>query len=351
MKQARIVLLVIILGGLGLVPNPLFDPWPSSFVGARGTDELGTEVLRCVAFSPYVSGYNPDLGPHPPPSLIDTLLDVVVTQTGFRCIMTYGMLNGLDYTFEAAKNKGIKVIAIIWLDTDDATNNASIALGIQKAKQYPDTIIRLSCGSEVRVRHGAATAEPIIRNCINQLRAASVSQPITSIDTWWGWCNETSPCQQWNLVNDVDWIGINIFPWWENKYSGLFTCTPAAKAADFHIARIQDVIARYPQEEVVLTEFGWPAGPDGYRETNRFTGERCGVANEANQRLVVKETLAKLDQSGLSGTVFAAFREKWKETKEGPVGSFWGICNGASPYTCKFPYGFREWLYLPFIRK
>ena len=191
------------------------------------------EPLRCAAFSPYVDGYNPNSGPHPPPALIDALLEAQVQRLGFRCIMTYGMLNGLDYTFAAAQSRGVKVIAIIWLDSDPAVNAASIAAGILNAKLYPDTILRLACGSEVRTRHGAAVAEPIIRDCISQVKAAGVAQPVTSIDTWWGWCDEAWPCQTWRLAADVDWIGANIFPWWENKYSGLFPCTPAQKAADF----------------------------------------------------------------------------------------------------------------------
>ena len=157
------------------------------------SDAVGT--LRCVAFSPYVSGYDPNTGPHPPPELIDTLLEGVVQRLGFRCILTYGMLNGLDHTFAAAQTLGIKVIAIIWLDSDPAVNTASIAAGIAAAQHYPETIVRLSCGSEVRTRLGFAAAEPIIRDCITRVRDAGVAQPLTSIDTWWNWCNETWPCQ------------------------------------------------------------------------------------------------------------------------------------------------------------
>lgn len=334
----RITALIVILGGLSAGLFVLgADLLPASVLRASAASTV-TEPLRCIAFSSYVDGYNPNTGPHPPPSLIDALLDVVVKQTGFRCILTYGMLNGLDYTFEAARNKGVKVIAIIWLDTDVAVNAQSITLGIQKAKQYPDTIIRLSCGSEVRTRRGKSTAEPIITNCINLLRTNGVTQPLTSIDTWWSWCNETPPCAQWSLAANVDWIGINVYPWWENKYSGLFPCTTASQAGNFHIARLMDVSARYSNTQVILTEFGWPAGPLGYSETNQFTGQRCGIASEDNQRLVITDTLSRLDQLGLPGVLFEAFRETWK-TSEGPVGPFWGICDGTSPYTCKFPGG------------
>jgi exo-beta-1,3-glucanase (GH17 family) len=136
----------------------------------------------------------------------------------------------------------------------------------------------------------------------------------------------------------VDWIGVNIFPWWENRFSGLFPCTTAADAAEFHVARLQDVRARYSLTDVVITEFGWPAGPDGLKQRNDFTGEICqgAEAGEVNQRRVVSETLAKLDALGLRGVLFEAFREgSWKIRKEGAVGPFWGVCQGGPLFDCK----------------
>ena len=47
--------------------------------------------LKCVAFSPYVAGYNPETGPHPPRALIEHLLDRLIEQTSATCIMTYGV--------------------------------------------------------------------------------------------------------------------------------------------------------------------------------------------------------------------------------------------------------------------
>ena len=48
----------------------------------------------------------------------------------------------------------------------------------------------------------------------------------------------------------------------------------------------------------MLTEFGWPAGPNGFTETNQFTGQHCGIASEANQRVVLEGTIARLNQLG-----------------------------------------------------
>jgi exo-beta-1,3-glucanase (GH17 family) len=284
--------------------------------------------LRCVAFSPYIAGYDPDDNRHPPPQVIDTLLDQARAATGLNCIQTYGVLHGLDYIFDAAAARGMKVIAIIWLNDLPAVNDASISKGIEVALKHPVTIARVSCGSEVRRRLGPTAAEPIIQNCLTRLRAAKVTQPLTAIDTWWEWCNRSWPCQVRPLSSEVNWIGINVFPWWEDRHSELFPCTTAADADEFHIARLQNVSLRYPGTHVVLTEFGWPAGPDGYTEPNETTGQRCGVASESNQRDVFDATLARLAALGLWGTAFGAVREPWKARPEGPVGPYWGLIGG-----------------------
>lgn len=291
------------------------------------------DVLQCAAFSPYVDKFTPDYGAHPSKELINQLLDKLVQETPFRCIMTYGVMNGLEYTFAAAQARHLKVIAIIWLDNDIAVNSRSIAAGIEVAKAYPDTIIKLSCGTEVRTRNNYAYDGEITR-CIDSLRSAQVSQPITTIDTWWEWCNRTKPCHPTNFGTQVDWIGINVFPWWENKFSDVLPCIPADKATDFHIARVEKIRRTYPGKTVVLTEFGWPNGPEGSMETNKFTQRRCGVASKKNQASVVKSTFKKLAEKHWDGVVFEAFSENWKPGEEGDFGRYWGICQGTPPYSC-----------------
>jgi exo-beta-1,3-glucanase (GH17 family) len=305
------------------------------------------EHLRCIAFSPYVDGMNPNWPPHPTPAKIDELMDIVAHRTGFKCVLIYGMLNGLDYAVDAAHARGLKVIGSMWLGNDVVVNNQSISKGIAKAKQFPETLIRLSCGVEVWRYADADKVEPAIQNCVTQVKAAGVTQPLTAIDTWWHWCNKNMPCQARPLHSQLDWIGVNIYPWWENKYSGLYPCTTAAQAADFHIARLATVQARYPGKIVMLTEFGWPAGPDGYSEINERTGDHCGVASETNQRLVITSSIKKLDEADIDFSLFETFRESWKG--EGNVGPWWGNCDGYPPYACHGGYGFTRFLYLPLI--
>lgn len=154
----------------------------------------------------------------------------------------------------------------------------SIAKGIQSARDYPNTIIALSCGNEMRTRHGTGI-DGVILDCITQLRGAQppITQPITTIETWWQWCGGVVGCPSWSMVNNVDWIGINIFPWWENKNSGLYPCTPVDQAANFHIARLEQIRAQYPSKTVIITEFGCPAGPPGVTQTNTPINPVLGV--------------------------------------------------------------------------
>lgn len=291
------------------------------------------EHLQCIAFSPYVGALSPDYGNYPSRELINQLLDQIVKETPFRCIMTYGVTNGLEYTFAAAEERNLKVIAIIWLDNDINFNTQSIKSGIEVAKAFPKTIIKLSCGSELRTRH-AYEFDGEISRCIDSLRKAGVEQPITTIDTWWEWCNRSSPCKKTGFEKQVDWIGINIFPWWENIYSTAYPCTTAKQAANFHIARAASVKQAYPGKDVIITEFGWPSGPPGTTSKNKRTKQHCGLASQKNQSLVIQETFKKLARKKWSGVAFEAFSENWKPSQEGAAGAAWGICKDKPPYAC-----------------
>ena len=284
---------------------------------------------QCIAFSPYIHPLSPNNGDAITQELIDHLLDALTAQTSFRCIMTYGVLNGLERIFPAAQKRGLSVIAILWIDDNALVNTDSISHGIALARQYSDTIIRLSCGSETRTRHHDAIDSETLR-CLDALREAHVKQPIGVIDTWWEWCNRQQPCHQNSLSEKVDWVGINVFPWWENQYSGLFPCITAQQAPAFHLARWQEVARTHPTKEVILTEFGWPSTPD-HQVTPQ---KKCGVASQVNQKYVISETFAQFKQHHITAVAFEAFSEKWKE-KEDEFGPFWGMCEDHSPFVCR----------------
>jgi exo-beta-1,3-glucanase (GH17 family) len=337
--RLRLFTPLVILAGLGLALAGAIASAPASAVAtAAQPSTTAAEPLRCVGWSPFIAGYDPQYGPFPNQATLNSLMGYIVNEAGFHCVLIYGTVRDFDWTYQAARDHGMKAIAVIWLDGDTTANRDLIAQGIQTAKMYPDTIVRLSCGNEVRQRLGAAAAEPIIRDCINQVKAAGVTQPVGTIDIWWDLCNEKWPCQPWAFAKDLDWIGTNIHAWFENQYSGLFPCIPADQAADFTVGRFQAIRSMYPGKEVILTEFGWPAGPNGYTQVNQITGQKCGVASEANQQLVIQQTLIRLNQQGLPAVVFEAFREPYLARSLGPAAAYFGICAGTGPQFCAYPY-------------
>ena len=325
MKRCLVLITLLLL---------LFTPiLHAKAVGAKPTSNK-SQALHCVGFSPYVGLLNPDYGVQPPKELINELLDKLIKDTPFRCIMTYGTINGLEAIFPAAEQRHLKVIAIIWLDKDSAVNNQSIASGIKIAKAFPKTVVKLSCGSELRTRYDMKYDNEISR-CLSKVRQAGVTQPLTTIDTWWEWCNREYPCHETSFSHQVDWIGINVFPWWDNRFSGLFSCTSADEAADFHVARHGDVQRVNASKEVIITEFGWPNAPAGKTEKNKYTDQHCGIAGKETQFLVAQSTFNKLAAKNISGVLFEAFAENWKPHDEGSFGGFWGFCEGKPPYNCQ----------------
>ena len=65
-------------------------------IAARNQIKLTSQdsPIQCIAFSPYVGNLSPNYGAHPSKALINELLDTIIKKTSFRCIMTYGVLNG-----------------------------------------------------------------------------------------------------------------------------------------------------------------------------------------------------------------------------------------------------------------
>lgn len=84
---------------------------------------------------------------------------------------------------------------IVFVDAPPFPNQDQIDSGIALATTFPDSVVGMICGSEVRLRNDAAVAESVITDCVTQLRAAGISQPIGHSATWPEWCNEDFPGQ------------------------------------------------------------------------------------------------------------------------------------------------------------
>jgi len=287
-----------------------------------------------VSFSPGVSPYSPW---NPPPlSLVGTLLDKLIQQTKFRTIMMYF----IDYyTLNIVKERGLKVLAIVDLTTGD--NNAVISNAIAMAKQFPDTIVALSCGNELGANNGMTDrVVQVVQQCVSSLKAGGVSQPVGSIDVFNSWCGgREKPCdRQWSAIsNVVDWIGLNDYPWWTNVFSGNWPCTGVSQAAQKTLESYRTIQALYPTKPIVMTEFGWPAASSGtsiLNPANVITGQQCGIANDANQKVMIQNTIELFRLNKLPCNTFQSFREDWKGNSVTDINRWWGFCQGVPPYNC-----------------
>lgn len=159
-------------------------------VAALTVVEPGPPGRYCVDFTPYVTGFAPGGGPEPSPALVGQLLHELLADGRVKCIFTYGSFGAYGFVPSILRSRaaatGVRtpIIMNLWLDVDAAANSAQIGAGIALARAFPDIIVAVSCGSEIRLRHNRAVAVPIILDCLARLRAAGIPQPLTHQATW-----------------------------------------------------------------------------------------------------------------------------------------------------------------------
>src|SRR5262245_34787644 len=108
------------------------------------------EKLYCISYAPFRGGQSPlDPATQIDPAQIDD--DLARLSRVTDCVRTYSTRNGLDRVAEIAERHGVKVIQGIWLGGERAPMERDIALAIDIAKRYPQTIQigRASCRERV----------------------------------------------------------------------------------------------------------------------------------------------------------------------------------------------------------
>jgi exo-beta-1,3-glucanase (GH17 family) len=271
----------------------------------------------CVGFSAYVYPYNGNTGSAPPISVQKTLLQTLVAQTNYRCIMAY---NFNAEVAAVAQGLGIKVLGVVWLDLSRSDNTVAINNAIHATKSYPNTVIGLTCGSEMAFRYGnnARTLNEV-ENCVNALRGAGLTTPIGTNDALPVWN------ARYTASNLVDWIGVNIYPWYDNPA----TCTPMLKSINETYLRFLHTKSLYLGKPAVVTEHGWPGSPS-------YIQVGCAVADDSAQHQYLQGVTNTFRQHALAAIAFSAFREPYKAYGQSNlVEAMWGQCNGYSPYACQ----------------
>jgi glucan 1,3-beta-glucosidase len=271
------------------------------------------EKLYCVSYAPFRGDQNP-FGPDVPidPRQIDE--DLAQLKQITSCIRTYSVDHGLDQIPEIAKRHGLKVMQGLWLSSLPELSRKQVARTIELAKQFPDVIAAVIVGNEVLLR-GEMSA-PQLAKTIREVKA-QVSMPVTYADVWEFWLRNR------DLAAAVDFITVHILPYWEDFP------IPAKDAARHVDAIRKQVVAAFPDKEILVGEFGWPSA-GRMREG--------ALPSPVEQAWVMHEVLASAKRENYRVNLIEAYDQPWKRQLEGTVGGHWGLYD-AYRRQVKFTWG------------
>jgi hypothetical protein len=122
----------------------------------------------------------------------------------------------------------------------------------------------------------------VVQDCIQRARAANISQPISYSDTSGNWQSN----QVRVLATQVDIVAGTIYTFWTNYFGACIPFGPAA--VQFHFDAINTVVRAFPNNLVVMSEYGWPAGPVG--------NIGCSPLGPAQQQYIVGNVLYEAQQ-------------------------------------------------------
>ncbi|WP_298727188.1 glycosyltransferase [uncultured Ferrovibrio sp.] len=267
------------------------------------------EFINGVDYSPFRADQDPRSNRFPSDEEIDQDMQILAGQV--RQIRTYSTLDGQGKIAEIAGRYGLEVMQGIWLDGRLERNEQEIQELIRIASTH-DNVRRVLVGNETLLRADMPIQDLVqyIRRVRTQLAGKNVE--VSTAETWDIWLRYPQ------LGREVDFIAIHLLPYWEGQAPD--------KAAEYALARYQQVKDAYPTKKVVITEIGWPS-------EGRI--RRDAVPSPTTQAAFLRGFLNIANQRGLDYYIQEAFDQPWKRNIEGSVGAYWGIYNAdRSP---KFP--------------
>ena len=274
--------------------------WLGSMVQMPPSPLASGGKLYCISYAPFRGDQNP-FGPDVPidPRQIDE--DLAQLKHITDCVRTYSIDHGLDQIPEIAKRHGMKVLQGLWLSNWPDRSRYQVETAIGLAKRFPDVIVAVIVGNEVLLR-GEMSGPELVR-IIREVKA-QVSMPVTYADVWEFWLRHRE------VAAAVDFISIHILPYWEDF-------PIPARDAPGHVDAIRrQMVAAFPDKDILVGEFGWPSA-GRMREG--------ALPSPVNQARVMHEVLAHARRENYQVNLIEAYDQPWKRQLEGTVGGHWGI--------------------------
>ena len=272
----------------------------SSTISTQGPSisEPCIEKLYGVCFGPYIDGQDPTKNGSIDESQIRSRLSGVGSSV--KWIRTYACTGGLEKTGSIAHEMGLKIATGAWLSSDTKANEKEIQSLINLGKSGDSDV--LVVGNEALLR-GDLTEEQVI-TYIRQVKSALPDIPVTTVEPYTVW--QSHP----NLIDEVDLVYINLYPFWDRVE--ISKATPYAKEKFLDIQKIAK------GKSVVISETGFPSA-----------GDQVGsaVPSLENANRYFREIVAWSENENIPVFYFELYDEKWKSNTGPEVEAHWGILN------------------------
>ncbi|MFM8767974.1 MAG: beta-(1-3)-glucosyl transferase, partial [Rubrivivax sp.] len=200
-----------------------------------------------------------------------------------------------------AREHGLEVLLGAYLSERLDDNQRELRAAIAQAQSNAN-VRRVLVGNETQLT--ARLPPNRLIGYLDQARAAlrGTGVQVSTAEPWHVWLARPQ------LALHVDFIAIHVLPYWEGE--------AVDTAVQTALAQIVRVRARFPGQEVLVAEIGWPGnGPPVDRAR----------ATPANQALFVRSFVHEATARGIDHVLIEAFDQPWKVAREGRAGAYWGL--------------------------
>jgi exo-beta-1,3-glucanase (GH17 family) len=268
---------------------------------AMTTEELRQLVLEILkakihglSFSPYTEGQ----GPGTSISAQQIRERLAVIEPYVRWVRTFSCTDGHELIPAIAREKGLKMLAGVWLDDDRERNDLELENAIRAAREGDIDI--LGVGNEVLLRGDLSEDE--LLDYIRRAKDALPDVDVGYVDAYFEFAAHP------RITEACDVILANCYPFWEG--------CPAEHALLYMKEMYRTAKAVAGDKRVIVSETGWP---------NIGTAEGGAVPSYENAIKYFVDTYKWAEAEGIEVFYFSSFDEAWKVDAEGDVGAFWGL--------------------------
>jgi exo-beta-1,3-glucanase (GH17 family)/cellulose synthase/poly-beta-1,6-N-acetylglucosamine synthase-like glycosyltransferase len=252
--------------------------------------------VQGFSFAPYRADQDPAEKRYPTRAQVDEDLELLAGKAW--AVRTYSIEDVLAEIPQLALAHDLNVCLGTWVGEDEKRNAAEFEIFLQIAANSKN-IVRAIVGNESQ-HHKMAPMEELISYLDRARKELEI--PISTAEPAYVWAENPE------LVKHVDFIAVQILPYWENK--------EVHEAVDYVFNVVRGLKEQYPDTPVIVSEVGWPS--QGRTREN-------AVASVANQATFLRQFLVRAENEELIYYIMEAFDQPWKTQYEGAVGAYWGV--------------------------